>query len=235
MTYARPNPFMTISFCVLLSTLMGACGGSGGDATPATLTADSLDTTLSSTEKFDPSIEKFETGSDLDVQGQVHERENAQALDASNLELRARRYLANWEASNTPSDAASASPVVVASAASAPTSTSLPPNVVSAPDGAVPVGPFMRDALSTLRVSDCAASSEKDFIEKTPRELSRLMPGNCRKVQDNPVNFAWPQTKDRSTAQPWVLRVLDKSGKAVVTQNTVSPRLVLDAPLPSGR
>jgi len=84
------------------------------------------------------------------------------------------------------------------------------------------------------RSTNCTVAGGNDFVDNDYWTLRRLMPRDCRIVQDNPVSFSWTQPKDRDLNQPWVLTVVTEAGQVMVTRNVASPRVTLDTALAVG-
>lgn len=90
--------------------------------------------------------------------------------------------------------------------------------------------------LSTARaMSTCGAADASDFIDSAMWALRRLTPRDCTILLDNPPSFTWTQPKDRDTATPWTLAVLNSAGSPVISQALASPRFTATAALPLGK
>ncbi|WP_208115058.1 heparinase II/III domain-containing protein [Roseateles toxinivorans] len=73
-----------------------------------------------------------------------------------------------------------------------------------------------------------------DFVEKSHPEVRRLLPADCRVVQDSQPVFSWPQPTNRSKATPWTFVLKKADGSTVATKSVNTPRLLIDQSLAAG-
>jgi Domain of unknown function (DUF4962)/Heparinase II/III-like protein len=80
----------------------------------------------------------------------------------------------------------------------------------------------------------CAPKLYDDFIDNGPWSSRRLLPRDCRLLDERTPLFSWAEPTDRDRRHPWTLTLRDASGSAIATRQTRVPRLMLDEPLKAG-
>jgi hypothetical protein len=89
-------------------------------------------------------------------------------------------------------------------------------------------------ALAGNLAAGCMPQPGNDFIDAASWNSRRLLPRDCRLLDERTPQFSWTEPADRNRAVAWTLTVRDATGQTVATRQSAQARLVLDLPLASG-